>query len=151
MNLATDFDPFDKAEVERHTKCLENNLWTGREASKPLLTIMSRPTDYVSIHKCMLMKITYLERIPRAGPHRWAKLHFRYNILECHQMLRLCNWIRSLSNTLCPSQASLGEIWQVNWNKVKLLLQIILTWLTSPTRWIPVCTATTLAPQCWTW
>lgn len=42
---------------------------------EPIMTIMNVPKNYVPIHKCMNVKINYMEQIPSIGPHRplWAK------------------------------------------------------------------------------
>lgn len=41
----------------------------------PLLTIVVLPNRYVPIHRCMAVRVKYIERIPTIGPHRplWAR------------------------------------------------------------------------------
>lgn len=75
VNLETDFDPNNETEVEMHTKCFDKSVWMPDELTDPLLTIVYVPRRYVPIHKCMHIKIKYIERIPAIAPHRplWAR------------------------------------------------------------------------------
>lgn len=75
VNLATDFDPGNKTEVERYTTCFQNETWEAGNVFDHILTRMNVPRRYIPIHKCMHITIRYLEQIPSIGPHRplWAR------------------------------------------------------------------------------
>lgn len=61
--------------MEENSKCFEAEQWKVDEEVPPLLTIVNLPPRYVPIHRCMQVKIKYIERIPTIGPHRplWAR------------------------------------------------------------------------------
>lgn len=54
----------------------------------PLLTVVDLPKRYVPIHRCMRVRIKYLERIPTIGPHRplWAR-HGEYKYVPPQRWL----------------------------------------------------------------
>lgn len=56
------------------TVCYENASFDPA-AVAPVLTLMEVPKRYVPIHRCMHIKINYVEVIPSIGPHRplWAR------------------------------------------------------------------------------
>lgn len=72
--METDFDPKNITELELKTKCFENQYNSSNNID-PLLTMYNVPKRYVPIHKCMHIKLNYMERIPTIGPHRplWAR------------------------------------------------------------------------------
>lgn len=73
--MEVDFDPNNASEIESNTKCFSNDAWTVNLDVMPLLTVVNLPERYVPVHRCMNVKLRYLERIPTIGPHRplWAQ------------------------------------------------------------------------------
>lgn len=75
MSLNVDFDPKNQTEMDKNSKCIEAERWKVDKEVSPLLTIVILPPRYAPIHRCMAVKIKYIERIPTIGPHRplWAR------------------------------------------------------------------------------
>lgn len=88
VNLATDFDPLNQTEVDLCSKCVEGEEYKPDNLTEPILTIMNIPKRYIPIHKCMDVRLRYVERIPTIGPHRplWAK-YGEYTCLPAQRWL----------------------------------------------------------------
>lgn len=73
--MATDFDPTNQTELDLNAKCFERKNFTVNNTLGPKFTILNLPERYIPIHRCMHIRINYLERIPMIGPHRplWAR------------------------------------------------------------------------------
>lgn len=70
-----DFNPENQTEIDVNTKCYADSLYPVDESIQPLMVMMKVPYHYVPLHRCMKIRIQYLERIPLIGPHRplWPK------------------------------------------------------------------------------